>query len=376
MAHNLNVNENGLVSMACVTGLNGLPWHKLGQMVTNAMTWPEAMELAQLDWTVEKRQVFFQNPAWKNDHTKEKGFKSPGDFVVCRNDIEGELSSLGTVGATYEPTQNIEIGGWIDQVLEQIEGAHYEAAGALGKGERIWALARVPFNASIGADEHQTFILFMSAHNGTMSNTIMLTDVRVVCQNTLNFALSQGTKDAMIKVRHTVGAKERLNTISKNIQTGLKQDVETLKEKFHKILDWKVTNEGLSNVFDKIFGENWVTSKIQAKKMAMITDLMKDNDNNAIPEQKGTGMALLNAVTNFVDHERPSRVTANSGYATAEQARADSALVGTGASLKKDTLELILEEVNTSVQTHNPNPTVQINENKKIAVDNIMSLIS
>ena len=378
MAHNLYTNEKGIVSAAYATGKNGLPWHALGQMVENAMTWKEAYELAKLNWMVNKEELFIKNRLWTPGSTEEKGFKVPGQFAVTRDDIKGPNSVLGIVGNTYEPTQNIEIGGWIDNVLEQIDGAHYEAAGVLGHGERVWALARVPFNATIGDDKHETYILFMSAHDGTMSNTIMLTDVRVVCQNTLNFALSRDAKDAMIKVRHTSGAKDKLNQITEDIQTGLKQDVDSLKEKFEKIIDWKINPLAISNVFDKVLGDNWHIkdeSKIRDKKVARITELMQDNDNNAIPEQKGTGMALLNAVTNFVDHERTSRVTSSSGYSTMEQARADSSWVGSGATLKQNTLELILEEVETPDTSNNPNPSVQISDEKKETINNIMDII-
>ncbi len=375
MAHNLFTAKNGLVSAAYAIDEHGLPWHELGQMVNHAMTWKEAYELAQLDWTVEKRPLFFKNPLWKPGSTVPKGYVFPNQFGIFRSDLTGKESALGIVGNTYEPTQNIEIGGWIDNVLEQIDGAHYEAAGVLGRGERVWALARVPFNASIGNDKHETFIMFMSAHDGTMSNTIMLTDVRVVCQNTLNFALSKGTKDAMIKVRHTKGAKEKLNKITTEIQTGLKQDINSLKEKFEKIITHKVTKELFAQTMTRIFGEKWEQSDKKSDKALEIAKLFNDNDDNAIPEQAGTGMALVNAVTNYVDHKRPSRVTSTSGYTTQEQARADSAWVGSGAQLKSNALETVLELIESPEETsHNPNPTVQMKE-KNETLDKILDLV-
>lgn len=374
MAHNLN-EKNGKISAVFATGKNGLPWHQLGQMVENAMTWQDAYKLAQLDWEVKKQDMFFKNELWVPGSDEPKGWQVPNKFAICRSDIQGSNSVIGTVGNTYEPTQNFEIGGWIDNVLEQIDGAHYEAAGALGKGERVWALARVPFDASIGEDKHQTFLLFMSSHDGSMSNTIMMTDVRVVCQNTLNFALSNNTNKAIIKVRHTKSAKEKLTKITEEIQTGLKQDVKSLKDKFEKILNWKTTPEGILNIFNKMFGEDWIASKKKQTKVAKIAKLFNSNDNNAIPEQASTGMAILNAVTNYVDHEKPSRVTSTSGYSTSEQARADSAMVGIGSLLKKDTLEYILTEVETSTTSTNPNPSIQMDVEKKGALDNIANMM-
>jgi len=377
MAHNIYINANGEASAAFAKDQKGLPWHQLGQMVENAMTWQDAMVLAHLDWTVEKKSLFMKNPVWtpESDPSVGKGFKVPNQFGIVRTDLAGKPESvLGIVGNSYEPTQNIEIGGWVDRVLESIDGAHYEAAGVLGRGERVWALARVPFNASIGADKHETYLLFLNAHDGSMSNTIMLTDVRVVCQNTLNMALSHSTKNA-IKVRHTAGAKERLDQVTNDIQTGLKQDVESLKLKFDKLITRKVTKQSFADTMTKLFGEKWEESKNKSNQALEIAKLFKDNDKNAIPEQADTGMALVNAVTNYVDHARPSRVTSTSGYSTQKQARADSAWVGSGATLKQTALDTVLEVVEMPESSTNPNPSVQINAEKNKALENIMDLV-
>ena len=51
MAHELNVNEEGLVEMA-YTG--EIPWHGLGTKVNDDLTPAEFMAAANLDWEVQK----------------------------------------------------------------------------------------------------------------------------------------------------------------------------------------------------------------------------------------------------------------------------------------------------------------------------------
>jgi hypothetical protein len=335
MAHNLYT-KDGVTSAAYATDLDGLPWHKLGQMVDGAMTWPEAVQLSKIGFTVKKVPLFIQNPLWTPGSSVPKGFKVPDQFAVIRTDVNGEESILGIVGSQYEITQNVEIGGWIDKILGQIDGAHYEAVGVLGKGERVWAAARIPFDINLGNDQHQMYLVFTGSHNGSSSSTLFGTDTRVVCNNTLTFALSHATKELCLKVRHTKNAKERLDHISTELLVAKKRN-------------------------------------IQSAKVARIAELFKDNDKNAFPEQANTGMALVNAITNHTDHERTTRITKSSGYANQEQARAASAMMGTGAQFKTEALDVVLEMVDAP-QT-NPNPSVQMNK-KSETVDRILDLVS
>jgi phage/plasmid-like protein (TIGR03299 family) len=375
MAHNLYT-KDGVTSAAYATDLDGLPWHKLGQMVDGAMTWPEAVQLSKIGFTVKKVPLFIQNPLWTPGSSVPKGFKVPDQFAVIRTDVNGEESILGIVGSQYEITQNVEIGGWIDKILGQIDGAHYEAVGVLGKGERVWAAARIPFDINLGNDQHQMYLVFTGSHNGSSSSTLFGTDTRVVCNNTLTFALSHATKELCLKVRHTKNAKERLDHISTELHDSLKKDVMSMEDKFKRLIDKKVSPEMFVETMTKLFGEEWLVAKkrnIQSAKVARIAELFKDNDKNAFPEQANTGMALVNAITNHTDHERTTRITKSSGYANQEQARAASAMMGTGAQFKTEALDVVLEMVDAP-QT-NPNPSVQMNK-KSETVDRILDLVS
>ena len=134
MAHNLNF-KNGKAAMF----YNGeTPWHSLGQRVDKALTAAEAIVAAQLDYSVEKHPLFL-----------EGGAKIEGHFATVRTDTN---DALGVVGSRYQVLQNKSAFSLFDSVVS-VKDAIYETAGALGKGEKIWLLAKLPGYISRGGEK-------------------------------------------------------------------------------------------------------------------------------------------------------------------------------------------------------------------------------
>lgn len=367
MAHNI-FSQNGIYSAAFNVSKNGLPWHKLGQMVNGAMTWSEAMEKAHLNWEVKTIPLFIRNPFYNPAvQGSNKGYTVPGHYATIRTDIEGEKSILGVVGSKYKPVQNKYMFDFVDSMLESIDGAHYESAGVLGNGERVWCLAAVPsMDYSIGNDKHQIYLLFEGSHDGTKSCTVKMTDVRVVCQNTLNLALSDKNFEE-IKVRHTAGATSKLESIKKT-WSGIKSNVDSLKFKFSKMLEKKVSNDNFNNAMKKLLGSDWQESTRKQNVGLEIARIFKNNDHSAYPEQAGTAYNLLNSITNYVDHNRSART--DGGKIPEQTARAEAAAFGTGAMMKENALEIIYNLCDTSI----PEPVT--NKNTSGSIDKILSMIA
>jgi hypothetical protein len=76
-----------------------------------------------------------------------------------------------------------------------------------------------------------------------------------------------------------------------------------------------------------------VNEKAMAKVVSLFTGQGRGSD---FSSAKGTAYGLLNAVTEFVDHERKAK---NTDY------RLDSAWFGQGAALKQKAMELALDLV-------------------------------
>jgi len=321
--------------MWCV-GNRQAAWHKLGQRTPDAQTWDQAMTLAGLDWRVIKRQLF-GSMAENSDNLQ------PVPAFGIFRDKDGAY--LGTVGDQYTPIQNRYAFDFVDSLLEAENGAHYESAGALGNGERIWCLARVPHVITVaGDDKSEVFLLFTTSHDGSMAATAKLSTVRVVCQNTLNQALS--ANGSMVRVKHTRDAERRLDHCKKLMQ-GVAQDAATLESKLNLLATRRMTKESMTAILDRLFPKPADEKANPTRRENLIADVLtcyESNDRNAFPQIRGTAYNLLNAITEHTDHLRGARITDSRKSYSVDQARAENAFVGTGDKLKQEALDVILQD--------------------------------
>jgi phage/plasmid-like protein (TIGR03299 family) len=326
MAHNIAILSG---RNAVFTG-RGIPaWHKLGTTIQGVATWREAMDLAGLSWTVEKR-VLYDNagqavPAW-------------GIFRNTDNVF------LGVVGERYQSIQNHDAFEFVDALIGN-EGAHYDSAGALGNGEVIFCSAHLPSAGFevVPGDAHNTFLLFKTSHDGSMSATCKLTDVRAVCQNTLTQALNGGGQE--IKIKHTANAANRMNIATKLVASG-KKTADQIRDKMRILAQKKVTRPAMEDIFKRLFpGDD--KGNLHTKTQNNISDILslyEYNDNNAFPVVRGTAYNFLNACTEYADKVRTARGGGQEGM---DEARATSALFGSGDKFKSDAFDYIYQAAGT-----------------------------
>lgn len=334
----LQLNERGKTNFIYNNEIEP-PWDTLGESVDGCFTWREAMEKAMLDFTVSKRQLSIEINGVYQLVNSWGIFRDDNDYF------------LGSVGNQYTVIQNEQAFDFVDTLLESVDGAHYDTAGVLYNGERIFVSATIPYSIAPDRapdDKTNCYLMFETSHDGSMSATAKLTTVRVVCNNTLSAALNQkgfGT----LKVRHSQGGQDKLDR-AKRLYTGVNQSVETLKEKFNTLANRKISANQNTAIMNKIFGDDWKESATKRNQVERIATLFDSNDNGAFPEIKGSAYSMLQSITNWVDHERSVRKTDRLNGLDESQVRAQNAVFNGGDALKQQALEVVLAATKDSAE--------------------------
>lgn len=322
MAHNINTYIG-----------RSAAWHKLGTVTGSYQTTEQLLSDPGFQYDVFKSQLHdglgrtveaWGTFRWNHDD-KAIGNKAAAQF-------------LGTVGEDYAVMQHQEGFRTIDSLMRTVDGAHYETAGVLGNGERVWALADLGLTARIGDDVQEGYLLFSTGHDGSLAHSYRLCMTRVVCQNTLSVALGERTKGSLI-IRHTKNANNRLIDTRAALD-GMASDVHRIEDKLNYLAARRMNREALTSVMDRLFPKakdaDSGADKDTTRRTNILSDVLKLyelNDGNAFPEQRGTAYNLLNAITNYVDHERSSK----------GDGQAESAMFGSGDTLKSKAMEVIYE---------------------------------
>jgi phage/plasmid-like protein (TIGR03299 family) len=335
MAHNIN-RENGIDAMWCV-GTQTSAWHLLGQRTPGAQTWEQAAELAHINYTVSKKQLYGSGAPYTPGLI-------PVDAWGMFRDDNGAF--LGAVGARYTPIQWHQTMKFLDTITENIGGAHYDSAGALGRGERIWASIKIPMDFEVTpGDKLLTYLMGITAHDGSSSQLTKISTTRPVCQNTVNAALAGAGQ--LLKIKHTRTAQERM-TRQAELLIGLGKDVKALETKLRRLAEVRMTRESMNSIMERLFPKQEKANQTRRDNIvAEVLSLYERNDNNAFPVIRGTAYNLFNAITEFTDHHRTARAAEGDSEQATVIARATSALFGSGDTLKTDALDVLLEESNT-----------------------------
>jgi phage/plasmid-like protein (TIGR03299 family) len=307
MGHNIN-ESGGKPSMMYV---GEVPWHRLGTRLDKPATAAEAIEAAGLGFTVERMRLKTQAPELPVE----------GHFATVRTDT---MDVLGVVGSRYTPIQNKDAFTMFDALVGEGE-AIYHTAGALGKGERIWLLAKLPDYIRVNGDDIvEKFLLLTNSHDGSGTVRVKLTPIRVVCENTLTIALAGAEQEVCI--RHTANAQIKLKEAHEVL--GLSNWLYTeLNRIFSQMNDKKVNGREMKDYVRAIFPEpprvyhRSHAAKIQEK----VIELAETGAGAELT--KGTLWGTYNAVMEFVDHCRPANAD--------EASRLKSIWFGSGERIKK-----------------------------------------
>lgn len=306
------------------------PWHGLGQALSAGADIDTWTREAGLGYSVETSDVHYTTPA-------VTGFQAwPDRKVLTRSDTGAPLA---VVSKDYRVVQPGEIMDFFRK-LSDVGGFEMETAGALSHGRRVWALARVGDGAPVvDGDLVKPYLLLGTSYDGTMATIAKFTAIRVVCNNTITPAVNstadetdKGYLKSSVRVLHS----ERFDADAVRLQLGI---VANQFERFmvqSRQLSHVTMTASDSDLFVRELLKPYHTSKIdlsETRAYKRVMDLFENRKaiGSDIPGVAGTRWAMLNAVTQLVDHER----------GRSDNTRLESAWFGTGSALKNRALELL-----------------------------------
>ncbi|MBU6232412.1 DUF932 domain-containing protein [Patescibacteria group bacterium] len=179
------------------------PWHwsknqHLIRLIerTKKIKLSELNQAAGLDWTVSlvEAQQAVQDPYRVLDE----------DRFTVRDD---NSLVLGYVKEGYHVFQNEAAPDFMMDLVDSGELAVETAFSLYGGRKVVWTF-KMPEEILIsGKDAVETFLCLMNSHDGSVSITLFITPIRVLCQNTLNYGLNRAKR--VVKIRHTRNAAQK-----------------------------------------------------------------------------------------------------------------------------------------------------------------------
>jgi phage/plasmid-like protein (TIGR03299 family) len=305
-----------------------VPWHGLGNLLAPRQPIDVWAEQAGMAFRILEAPVRYSA---KSPGAPTGMMVFPSQKVLYRSDSSAPLSVVSDRFLVVQPQEILEF----YRDLTEVSGFELETAGVLREGRKLWALAKTGQSGSLkGNDTMRGYLLLATACDGTLATTAQFTSIRVVCANTLAIALNDGA--GRVRVPHSVkfdaqAVKKQLG-ISVSSWDSFMYRMKTLSER-------KVKQNEATNFFLQVFkdGIDPTVQPGQERALKAVQALYEGTGKGAdLSSASGTAFGLLNAVTEYVDHERRSR---------SEDYRLDSAWFGQGAALKAKAFENALAMV-------------------------------
>ena len=310
MSHEIEM-VNGVAQMAYA---GDLPWHGLGQQVSDDITTDGMMKAAGLDWSVTKQPMYYM------DDLGEMG-EVPGKSALVRS---SDNKVMDIVGQDWNPVQNAEAFEFFREFVDSGD-MQMHTAGSLKDGKMVWALAKVNDGFTIktaqGEDSVESYLLFSNPHQYGKSIDVRFTPIRVVCNNTLTLSLNQNV-DQYVRMGHQrpFNAEDAMATLGM-----AQQKLGQYKEAAELLCQKSYTTDDMLNYFNQVFPS---ASDRDSNKSREAQEVMHTQAGAALGE--GTFWQLFNTVTYMTDHT----LGRNS------DTRLQSAWYGQNQNVKKKALEL------------------------------------
>jgi phage/plasmid-like protein (TIGR03299 family) len=297
-------------------GGNVPAWHGLGTVIErDTVTTDEAIEILGLDWEVVQKPheiIGLDGQPLSIDRKFQNHRSTDGKY-------------LGTVGAQYKTFQNQQAFAFGDAMAAD-HGAKWHTGGTLFDCKQAWMLMKLPQDVYIAGEDSeqiQPFICFKNSHDGSCAVTMFTTFTRVVCNNTLGFAL-RGTQrkhtirhtgnfnDPEAMAKYVLQAQEKLGVVFDLIAQLEREGAQLMRPRASRF-----TVDQFDSMLDVVIGErpdedNYEEEKHYKKaktahdgRRELYVDYFRDSPN--LGNVRNTKWGALQAIIEVADHRSIQR---------------------------------------------------------------------
>jgi len=307
MPHNLE-QYNGETSFAYNGAEN--PWHRLGAKMEGLSTASEMLQAARADYTVVSSPVYTM--------TAQGMAEIEGSFATVREVPEGvdpNMGVLGLVGGRYQIVQNEEV---LKRALTIVgedpeRSAVVDTCGVLGRGEKFFAyvdLGTLTIDPEGVNDKITRGLGVLTSHDGTAAITYAMSNIRWVCQNTVNAGLANAER--VFKARHTQNFEGALQDAQKVLGISLNWEkvFSVMAENMLRINDGAPSGAS-HDLMSKIERTLWPADDEPSNHSLTIAENRQETLHGILSsatcgENFGyNGWSVYNAFVEYADHCRP-----------------------------------------------------------------------
>lgn len=310
-------------------------WHQLGTVVNQqSLDYTEILELAHLNkWNVRLVDVASATPSLTFDKNRYYVVRD-NPFVKDQSDVLGEVSER------YNVFSNEDTFSFCDALVNASdvrgEKMSWETAGSIDGGRKVFgslALEReITIDAHGANDLVKMFLLVVTSHDGSAKLTVLATPVRVVCQNTLSFALAGAQQQ--FKIKHTMSMDGKINDARDTLNLTDKY-ITLFEQTATKLHGTKVTNQKFFEIVKAVHGdkpEDNIKGK-QTRWQKKIDESIELWNSKTQEKIFGTAWGAVNALTEQQQWKRTMRkdnadnfFEAGSGFDSVTNAMRDAIL--------------------------------------------------
>lgn len=216
-------------------------WHGLGTVFQEELTATRALELAGLDYQVEKCPTFVDFAGAK--------VLVPDQYAITRMPTAEDLAPkiFGITGERYQVLDNRRIAEILDPISERFP---VESCAALHDGAVVFFSLRDAETSDVAGDEIVNYFVLMDTKDAKTKARMLYTPVRVVCQNTLTTGIDRSSIN--IEFPHTKDAAADIEFYSR-FTLELRKTQDRTLDLFRRMTEVKVDQRTAQDVFASAF---------------------------------------------------------------------------------------------------------------------------